>query len=860
MSSNFYTYVGRQKDDLLVRRIEDGKRITERIPYKPTLYLIDQSGNPSQYRTLHGDPLVPVLLSTMSESRELIEMQAEMGNPPVYGNTNFPYVYIAENYSGTVDYDSKQFKIANLDIETAAEKEYSKPEDAFEKVISITIKMIGENHFTVFGLNPFDPPGEVDYRQYPTEKEMLQAFLDFWTEDYPDAVTGWNTSGYDIPYLYNRITKVLGKKAANSLSPFNYVRAITRQRFDEEKTTFLLTGINDLDYLQIYRKNVLEPLESYTLDYVADYELEEQKLDYFEYRSLWEMYQKNHQKFIEYNIHDVRLVEMIEAKRRLIELQFLIAYRCKVNPEDVMSQVRTWDTSIFNFLRDQDVVVPMVDVEEKDKQYEGAFVKIPEPGMYKWIASFDVASLYPSLIATLNIGVETKQDVSNLDSVQRKIQKDASVKNWLAEKKPDWSVMPDWSLGANGAMYSKDRQSVYTTLIVALLEERKKYRKLAGDAGKLLQEIKTDIHEHGETPERLQRKHDAEYDLANYDLKQKSIKVLNNSLYGCVGNEFFRFFDIDNAEAITVTGRFVIQHVAKGLNRFLNKKVGTENEEYVFYIDTDSNYIVLDRLVQKYLPTETDPYKISAWLDKVCKQIIEAEINRLFEEIINEYLNGNHGFLSMKREVIGDKGIWTGKKRYAIRIIDEEGKIKRPMECKYMGLEIKRSTTPKICKEAMIRGCELIFDEDQEGLFDHVQQFHRGYSKKKYSVVEIAQPTGVKGLDKYADPRAIYLKGCPIHVRAALMYNHLLRHFHLDNVYAPIRNGDKIKYVRLKEINPTNQNVMAVVGGFPAEFQLDDYVDYETMYEKTFFEAMKRISDAAGFDLVRRANIESLFS
>lgn len=859
----FYTWVGKHRDEMLVREIRDGKRNKFEVAYKPTMYTKASANEVTPYRTLEGYGVVPIEFDSISSAHKHIRESEGVDGYNLYGNDMFQYVYIAENYPGEVQYDPKAIVIANVDIEVGAENGFLSALDTVnttEKITAITMKLSNESKYRVFGVKPYIPmTDDIDYLQCDDEGDMLENFLAVWQEQYPDAMTGWNITGYDIPYMVNRITKRLDKKRANKLSPFGQIRKITLRRFDSEYISYAIAGVNNLDYRELYRKNVLEPLESYRLDYVAGEELGEQKLDYSEYRNLWDMYQKNHQKFIEYNIHDVRLVEKLEVKKRIIDLQMLVAYRSKINMEDVMSQVRTWDAAIYNYLRNQNIIFPFREQSsEDDSQYEGAFVKEPVPKLYRWVVSFDVNSLYPSLIAALNIGVETKQNRDQWNKEQRdEINRMSS--HCMLERVPKWELFEnlDISMASNGATYDKSKNSIFTTMIVELLNARKQFRKIAEDAEKEIESIKIQLKQSPDDESLKAKYQELDYIKSEFDLKQKMTKVLNNSLYGCVGNKYFRFYDVENAEAITITGQFVIQYVEKSLNEFLNKSFNTEDYNYVIAADTDSNYINLEPMVNKYLPNETDPKKIVDYIDRVCKKIIEPQIDRIFAEIRDMFIHGNGNFLAMKREVIADQGIWTKKKRYALSIWDKEGiRFDKP-KYKYTGLEMKRSTTPKSCRDAMKKCCEMIFQGRHEDLYLYVKEFEQKFIS--LPVEEIAIPKGVKGLDKYGDAQSVSIDGCPQHVRATLWHNHLIKEKNLESVYPPITEGEKIKYVYLKEPNPTHQNAIAFQGILPPEFGLDEYVDRKTMYKKAFLEPMTRISDAADWKLVKKASILHLF-
>ena len=598
MSSRYYTNVYRAGNYLYVREVNEGKRRKFKTEYKPTLYITT-----TKKSTLHapdGTPVEPLQPGTMGECYQFLQKYKGVDNFRVYGNTGYEYAYINETYPVHIDYKWNELVICNLDIEVESKHGFSEAKDALNEVQAITMKCSTDGIFHVFACQPFNESvyneehkdTTIVYHQCNDELDLFDKFLDLWETLEPDIVTGWNIRMYDIPYLINRISRIMSSDDAKRLSPWNQIRESTVNIFNNAEVVYDVAGLCVLDYLLIYRKNVLEPRESYRLDYIAEVELKERKLDYSEHGTLQELYEKDFKKFIEYNIHDVRLVDRIDAKRKLIELQLIVAYHAHVNFVDVLSQVRTWDTLICNHLLAQGVVIPQKTDIDKDAQFTGAFVMKPSVGLHEWIASFDVQSLYPMIMRTLNMGMETKLTYKELTPLMRKYQLFLDSNLMVADEEGKMNVNPDAivegmtqellddlvandvAVGANGVFYRRDPKSFYSVMIEELFQNRLDYKKKLKAAKKALSELVCPADNDPNAIEVFNTKK-AEYETqaSIYDLKQHATKILLNSLYGAMGNQYFRFFDVKNAEAVTTTGQFIIQYVGRGIDAYLNKKM-----------------------------------------------------------------------------------------------------------------------------------------------------------------------------------------------------------------------------------------------------------------------------------------------
>ena len=483
--NNFYTNVISLGGKILYRGIEDGVRVKKKLEYNPTLFVPSQEE--TNYKTLSGNSVLPKQFDGIREAKDFIKRYKDVHNFEFYGNTDFHYCYISDNFSDTIDYNFNDLVVANIDIETGSDSGFPEPEDAIEPVIAITMKI--KDTFYVFGCGDYVPTEDnIKYIKTENEASLLRKFIDFWCEFEPDIVTGWNIQFFDIPYLVNRIERVLSENDAKQLSPWNFVttRSVNTS-YGKRLNVKSLSGVTILDYLEMYKK-FMPTAENNRLDTIAHIELGEKKLDYSEYGSLHNLYKTNFQKFIDYNIKDVVLVDKIDEKLQLMSMVVSVAYDAKVNYIDVFTQVRMWDTIIFNHLKKQKIVVPPKR-NKKAVQYAGGYVKQPLPGFYNWVASFDLNSLYPNLIAQFNISPETIVEYKNLNvTVDELLNRSKSIEDLQDD---------NLTMAANGHFFSRDKQGFLPNILMRMYEDRKIYKKKMIENKKLLQEIEKEKKRRG---------------------------------------------------------------------------------------------------------------------------------------------------------------------------------------------------------------------------------------------------------------------------------------------------------------------------------------------------------------------------
>ena len=837
-----YTNVGVRGNRILYRgyATEGGRkrRIQQADPnFRPTLFV--KAIKASNWKTLDGIPVEPVQPGTIMDCREFINQYKGVGGFSIHGNTDYIAQFIGENFK-EIDYNFSNLKVAFLDIETECENGFPDPNRAEEKVIVITIGCGGIYH--CFALGKAVPHQKnVKLYEYDNEDEMLQAFIDFWrSEDY-DIVTGWNTQLFDIPYLVNRIGNRMGEDAVKRLSPWNDVKTRNISMKGKMYEVFDIVGVTSLDYLDLYKKFTFVNQESYKLDNIAFVELGERKASYAEYDKMSDFYKQNFQAFVEYNIKDVFLVERLEEKLKLLELAVTLAYSAKVNFSEVFSQVRTWDSIIYHHLNEQKIVIPPKKDEDKSEQFAGAYVKDPIIGMHKWVVSFDLDSLYPHLIMQFNISPETK--------VKGKEKKRIPIDDLLQSLKSGAYQADEYSTAANGVSFVKDIRGFLPALMDTMYQERKVFKE------KML-ECKRRLKEQKDTLSKTEKRQ-LENDISKFHNFQLCRKIQLNSAFGAIGNEYFRYYDLDLAEAITVSGQLSIRWIEEQLNGFLNASFKTGNYDYVVASDTDSIYLRLENLVQRVMPNETDDSKIAKYLEKVSQELVQPFIDKKYDELsrkMNAYENKMH----MKREAIANKGIWTAKKRYMLNVmIGEDGVVLKKPEMKIMGIETSRSSTPRVVRAALTDSISIIMNGTQEEIISYISDFKNKFKAQRPE--DISYPRSCNGLKDYHDPTTIFRKSTPIAVRGSLVYNHHLRNKKMDKKYPIINEGDKIKFIYLKMPNPIGENVIAFMSSIPSEFGLAKYIDFNTQFDKSYLDPLKAILDCIGWQTEKTNTLDSLF-
>jgi DNA polymerase elongation subunit (family B) len=617
------------------------------------------------------------------------------------------------------------------------------------------------------------------------------------------------------------------------MSPWGLVTESEKFIKGRKHSVFDVGGVAVLDYLDLYKKFTYKAQESYRLDYIAEVELGQKKLDHSEFETFKDFYTHGWQKYIEYNIVDVELVDRLEDKMKLIELALTMAYDAKVNYNDVFYQVRMWDNIIYNYLKKRDIVIPPKIRSDKNEKYAGAYVKEPTPGKYDWVVSFDLNSLYPHLIMQYNISPETLLDERHPT---------ATVDRILNEE-INFELYKDNAVCANGAMYRKDVRGFLPELMEKMYGDRVVFKKRMLDAKQ----------QYEKTPTKALEK-----EIARCNNIQMAKKISLNSAYGAIGNQYFRYYKLANAEAITLSGQVSIRWIEGKMNSYLNTLLKTEGEDYVIASDTDSIYLNLEPLVTKFFGNKShDKAAVVSILDKICQDKFEPFIEKSYQNLA-DYVSAYDQKMSMKRENIADRGIWTAKKRYILNVHNSEGVQYTEPKLKMMGIEAVKSSTPAPCRKMIKDALKIIMSGSEDDVVEFIEQSRTDF--KNLPPEQISFPRSASDVVKYRAYSGIYIKGTPIHIRGALLFNHYIKEKKLDNKYSLIQNGEKIKFCYLKKPNIIHENVISFIQDFPRELNIDKYVDYDLQFEKAFLEPLKAILDSIGWKVEKTNTLESFFS
>ncbi|MDP7366973.1 MAG: DNA polymerase domain-containing protein [Candidatus Pacebacteria bacterium] len=833
----FYTYIGMMRNQIYVREFSGNEEHSYTENFQPTMF-VPAPPEKCNYRTLKGKPVASMKFDDIATCRDFIKQYKGVAEFPVYGNPNYMIQYISEKFPKKFQWNMNKIRIYTIDIEVSAEDGFPNIQSAASDVTAITVHNSSTNEYHVWGTGgyvPHDQTKKIFYNECDDEDDLIENFLQWWETNYPHIITGWNCKFFDIPYLVNRIT-YLGKKPAR-LSPVGVLNDRNVVIAGRENQFYTLVGISTLDYIDLYKKFTYKVRESYRLDYIGSVELGMKKVSVEDVQG-YDLYKTNYQKFIEYNIRDVEIVERLEEKMKLLELVITLAYESKINFEDVFSPVRTWDAIIYNFLKKKNIIIPQPAEQDDRKDIIGAYVKEPHAGLHKWVVSFDLNSLYPHLIQQYNISPETKCGMKDDITVDKLLDQKLDT-TFLKENKQ--------CMTPNGQCFTNEIKGFLPQLMEDMYNERVEFKK------KMLQE--------------QQKLEDGNYtnkqtvvnNISRCNNIQMSKKILLNSAYGALANQHFRYYSLEMAEGITTAGQLAIRWIDKSINTYINQLLNTENVDYVVASDTDSIYVTFDRLVHQVF-TDTDDAtkttKIITFLDKISKDKIEPFINRSYEAL-HSYVNSYAQKMQMGREVIADKGIWTAKKRYILNVYDSEGvKYKEP-KLKIMGIESVRSSTPEWCRNKIKDLIRIIINTDEETVMQSIADYREAFNNLSFD--QLAFPRSVRGVEKYSSTKSIYSKGTPIHVRGVLLYNYLLKKHKLTKKYQSIREGEKIKFAYLKEPNTLRENVISVSTHLPKEFELEKYIDYDLQFDKAFLQPIKNILDVIGWKTEKQGSLESFF-
>lgn len=841
----FYTCVNRYGNSILVRGYTDsGKPFSKRVKFKPTLFLPSQKPN-TEWKGIDGTPVDPFVLDSMSDAKDFYERYSDVSNMKVYGNNNFVSQFIQEAFPGQVKHTRSHIDVGNIDIEVASDDGFPEPADAKYPIISIAYLSSREKIFHVWGLGEYDVvKGRellkdeykdylIQYRHCKDEHELMDKFLIYWENNAPDVITGWNVRLFDIPYMVNRVKNIMSESDSKRFSPWKQVNYRQIGIKGKSLDAYEIYGVQQLDYFDIFQKFGYSygTQESYTLDHIASTVLGEKKLSYEEYGTLHSLYKHDHQKFIDYNIRDVLLVDALDKYLDLMDLTMIVAFKGGVNFMDAFGTTAIWDSLIYRYLYDKKIAVPPTKSQERG-DYPGGYVKEPQTGMTDWVTSFDLNSLYPNLIVQYNMSPETLvEDGPVLPSGVEYYLKYAT--NGEA---PPHNADVEYSVAANGTCFRKDERGHLPDIIIGLYDERKAVKRQMLDTQQQYEKSK-DVS--------LKR------EINKFDNMQMAVKILLNSLYGALGNQYFRYYDLRVAEGITLSGQLAVRWAEDNMNKYMNGILKSK-KDYVIAMDTDSIYVNFGPLVKAVNPA--DPVK---FIDEACVQKFQPMLQDAYADMFKK-MNAFDNRMVMEREVIADKAVWTAKKRYIMNVHNSEGVQYAEPKVKIQGIEAVKSSTPMVVRDKFKKAYKIILTSNEVELQKFVKDFYEEF--KSLSPEDVSFPRGVSNINKWKStaPNELYKKGTPIHVRGAILYNDAINRHGLK--LEQLKNGSKIKFVYLKTPNPVRENIISFPQFLPRELELNEYVDYDLQFEKTFKEPLKIVTDAIGWHVEKVNTLDSFFS
>ena len=780
--------------------------------YRNYAYVKDGNGS---YESIHGERLKKINFWKKEDNLELFE-----------SDVNEMTRFLIDNY-GDSDEVSDGHVTLTFDIEVEMNSGLPDVMEAENTMTSVAFHDSATNDYHVYVLSEGEEINKTikgaKVRSFRSEADMLVAFVNAWEEISPSIITGWNIDFFDVTYLYNRLKRVLGTKQANRLSPIGKVH------WNKYRKRYLIAGVSALDYIALFKNFNYTEYPNYRLDTIARMTLGRGKIEYE--GNLDQLFRDDIEKFCEYNLVDVELVVDMDKKLQFIDLARAICHAGHVFYEDFLFSSKYLEGAILTFLRRGGRVAPNKpqrkfkndDGTEGEGKFVGAYVKQPKPGLYKWVYDLDLTSLYPSIIMSINISPETK--IGKVEGYTAESHMKSEMESYVIEddkgkryppmdkvKFEDFTKKMDLSIASNGVLYTQDKVGIIPEILNVWFDQRVEYKdqmKKFGQAG-----------------------NDEKYKF--FAQRQLVQKIMLNSLYGVLGLPSFRFYDVDNAEAVTLTGQTVIKTTEMIANQYYSKTIG-EEKDYNIYVDTDSVFYEAAPLVKARNPNidvTSDEQMIPAILEVA--QEVESHINKVYDSMALKMFNINSHRFDIKQETIAKGGFWVSKKRYAQWIINDNTVDCDKLDVK--GLDVKRSSFPTYFKEVMSTVLmDILKDENKDKIDEYI--LRKKDEMKTTNFIDIAKNSAVKHMSKYTFKNQAlgeFMKGTPAHVKAALTYNQLLKYFKAAYKYEPMKDGDKIKWVYLKP-NPLGLESVGLTGyNDPKEILdlVEQHIDYELIWTK----------------------------
>jgi DNA polymerase elongation subunit (family B) len=825
---------------------QNGERISYDTTFEPYIYL----------ETTHQEDCMSIFNTKLKKRKfrhqaDRSQYLKDNGIERVFENLNVQQQYLIDTFwdkNEADDFAKYPLKVYFLDIETYSPDSFPNIEEANHPINIITIYDTLTNKFVSWGLKPYnDVPENTTYIYCKTEKELLLKFIEFFSSDYPDILSGWNSEFFDIPYIINRITVLFGEEKARELSPIGRLRLRTFMgRFGKQQSRWHIEGISCVDYLEIYKRFCPVLRESYKLGDIGEIELGESKVDYGDI-DLATLSDTNWDLFAKYNIQDVNLLVNLENKLQYIQLLRMIAYAGLTTFEGALGSLSVITGLCAIRARGRNQRIPTFIKEKNDdgEQNAGAYVADPRQGFQEHVVSFDANSLYPNVMITLNLSPETKIG-SITDTQDDKItikHVNGSVYNLTKEKFAAFIKQEQIAISKAKILFSQKTKGIIPETVDHYYKKRVVIKNQLAKAKRKLLTLEKNTQEYN----------DLKLIIDNLNITQHTIKILINTIYGYFGNKHSPLGDDELAESITLTGQATIKQSNQILIDYIKKHANLTDSEIekdtpIIYNDTDSSYISIKHLVNATGIKMLDKKGvITPEYHKIVADI-EEHLNVSIQQWGVRSLNSIDCRLNFKREKISDVGLFLQKKRYVLHVLDDEG-----IPCskfKYTGVEVVRTTMPAAIKVHVRNVVETLLlsksRQETDKVFNHVYDIF-----KSLTVEEIASVRGISEYDKYAAQCNEFqvCKGMPSHVKAAYFYNLLLDKLELGRKYEKIGTGDKVRHFYVRQPNKYGLKVIGYKYDFPTEFKELFEPDYEKIFEKEVFSVIERFYEAVSWSL-----------
>lgn len=822
---------------------DDGNRIESVESFNPYLYV--ETSVKADGVSLFNTNLKKIVFPSQFERRKYVK---ECGIKRLFFNLKAEQQFLLEKYLGlneSFEFSEKPLKIFSIDIEVYAPDEFPSPEHARHPINLFTIHDSLTNHFHAFGLQPYTPKlNNVTYYHCKSESDLLQKVLDYWMIDYPDVVTGWNSDGFDIPYIINRITQVLGEEYAQKLSPVEsiYYKADIAQKFGKTIGRWIIHGLNCVDYKDIYQTFSREKRESYSLDYISKVELKEGKIK-INATNLAVLSNKNWAEYVDYNIQDVSLLNRLEEKLRYLKTMRAISHKGFCNVEHTMGKVMVVAGAIAAQGLKYNKILCTFEHDDMG-EYSGGYVKDIEPGLREGVVTFDANSLYPNVIITLNLSPETKiGKIINVDKDKDEVEirlVNGKIHTLSNDNFNNFVRKENISISRAKVLFSQKSKGIVPEYVDGLYVERIRNKKKAEEIERLLPTLDKKSNDYATAKRQMEQ----------LDILQYTLKILLNSIYGVFANKHGPLYDIDCAGSITLTGQAVIKQASQILDDYVNEKYDIKNS-ITLYNDTDSCHVTLKPI----LDLKKQPMIDEKGLLTPAVYDIAIELNTVLNDDINKWskdvLNSADSRFFFKRESICTTALYQAKKRYILHIKDKGESKPMPVDkIKPVGVELVKSTMSDVVKE-MIRKVvvAMLNTRDRTKTIDVYRSVYEEF--KKLPALEVAFRSAIKTFDKYSSKSNGFAipKHTPIAVSGAIYYNNLLKEYKLQSHYESLKQEDRVKWVYCQTNNKYNIGNLAFVDKIPSEF-VDIKIDYDKMFKKALEPAIERLFECAGWRMV----------